>query len=179
MARALETAGGITPDDVDTVILTHLHYDHIGNNRLFRNAAFYVTKTEYDFAWKPLPCQAFLYSRTRQLFDERSVEPEAWRFVTEDTELFPGLQLILTPGHTEGHMSVLAETSEGVLCVAGDAVNFMEILTENRINGLHISVRDCYASAQKIRDLADRIFPGHDEQCLRNFQSRDFPLIPK
>ena len=84
----------------------------------------------------------------------------------------------MTPGHTDGHMSVLVDTEEGCLCIAGDAVNFMEILSENRVNSLHTSVRDCYESAEKIRRMSDRVFPGHEETRIHNFQSSGFPKIP-
>ena len=178
MESALLRASKITPDDIDTVILTHLHYDHTGNNKLFKNAVFYASKREYDEAFNPLPCQAFLY-RVRELYDERGVRPEAWSFIDRDTEIFPGITIIQTPGHTDGHISVLVKTQEGVLCVAGDAISFMENLTENKVSFLHVNVRDFYQSVEKIRRLADRVFPGHDEQYLKDLQSFGFPKIEK
>ncbi|MDR0841388.1 MAG: N-acyl homoserine lactonase family protein [Christensenellaceae bacterium] len=174
--NALAKAGGITPNDVDIVINTHMHYDHIGNNRLVKNALFYVSQREYQIAFAPMKCQAKLYENTHHLFDERAVDPFAWRFVTGITDVAPGVRIIPTPGHTDGHMSVFVKTAEGTLCVSGDAVNLIEALENRYINKFHSSIPDCYRSYDVILDNAVCILPGH-EPSLQKFQSSDFPRI--
>ena len=58
--RAIEAAG-VDPGEVDTVVATHLHWDHCGNNALFPNARFLVQRKELQFAAAPLPIFANAY----------------------------------------------------------------------------------------------------------------------
>ncbi len=175
-ANALDKAAGLSPDQIDIVINTHMHYDHIGNNRLAKNALFYVSQAEYAAAYAPIKCQAKLYENTRHLYDSQAVDPFAWRFINSVTDVAPGVRIIPTPGHTNGHLSVLVKTKEGTLCVSGDAVNLLMALEKRYINKFHINIEDCYRSYDLILQNADCILPGH-EPSIEKFQTSDFPRI--
>ena len=98
------------PRDVALVVNTHLHFDHCGGNRLFPGLPIYVQRLEREAARVPgytIP---------------EWVEFEGARYVELDgeAEIAPGVRVLPTPGHTPGHQSVLVETEDGLVVVAGD-----------------------------------------------------------
>jgi N-acyl homoserine lactone hydrolase len=102
----------MTPGDIDLVINTPLHFDHCGQNAVFKHAAFYVQRAELDRAQRESP---ELYS----WFDFMNARFE---LLDGDTELLPGLAVITTPGHTAGHQSVVVQSADGTSDVLiGDA----------------------------------------------------------
>jgi N-acyl homoserine lactone hydrolase len=98
------------PRDVVCVINTHLHFDHCGGNRVFAGTPIYVQRLEREAA------RAADYTIPEWVdFDGATyVELEG------EQELLPGLRVVPTPGHTPGHQSVLVETDDGLVVVAGD-----------------------------------------------------------
>ncbi len=116
---------GIEPGQIETVIYTHLHNDHAGNCHLFPNASHVFQEAEWKELLDPLPSM-----RIRGDYDQ-SLIPELERLdcvkVVGDTELFDGIKLVQTPGHTAGSQCVLVNTSEGVYNIAGDTVHILPI----------------------------------------------------
>jgi N-acyl homoserine lactone hydrolase len=98
------------PRDVVFVINTHLHFDHCGGNRLFAGTPIYVQRRERQEA------------RAEDYTIPEWVEFEGATYVElgGEQELLPGLRVVPTPGHTPGHQSVLVETEDGLVVVAGD-----------------------------------------------------------
>jgi glyoxylase-like metal-dependent hydrolase (beta-lactamase superfamily II) len=105
---------GVSPEDVDIVIDTHLHFDHAGGNTFvdpdgkvapaFPRAEYVVQRREYEFAKNA-------NERTTASYFPRNYEPvrEAGRLrlLDGDEEILPGISVLRTPGHTPGHQSVL------------------------------------------------------------------------
>ncbi|HUK94611.1 MAG TPA: MBL fold metallo-hydrolase [Gaiellaceae bacterium] len=98
------------PRDVLFVINTHLHFDHCGGNRLFAGTPIYVQRLEREAA----RAEGYTVPEWVEFDGATYVELEG------ETELLPGLRLVPTPGHTPGHQSVLVETDDGLVVVAGD-----------------------------------------------------------
>jgi N-acyl homoserine lactone hydrolase len=98
------------PRDVALVVNTHLHFDHCGGNRLFPGLPIYVQRIEREAARQP------------DYTIPEWVEFEGARYVALDgeAEIAPGVRVLPTPGHTPGHQSVLVETEDGLVVVAGD-----------------------------------------------------------
>jgi N-acyl homoserine lactone hydrolase len=98
------------PRDVAIVINTHLHFDHCGGNRLFAGTPTYVQRVER------------LAARTPEYTVPAWVEFPGATYVELDgeTEIARGVRVLPTPGHTEGHQSVLVETDDGLVVVGGD-----------------------------------------------------------
>ncbi len=108
---------GLTPDDIDLVIDTHLHGDHCGGNTtyaedgsvipVFPNAEYVVQRREYEDASQP-------NERTRATYLAENFEPLVesgqMRLLDGDTALALGVRGVVTPGHTPGHMSILLES---------------------------------------------------------------------
>ncbi len=108
---------GLTPDDIDLVIDTHLHGDHCGGNTtyaedgsvipVFPNSEYVVQRREYEDARHP-------NERTRATYLAENFEPlvesEQMRLLDGDTTLALGVRGVVTPGHTPGHMSIVLES---------------------------------------------------------------------
>jgi N-acyl homoserine lactone hydrolase len=94
---------GMTPADIGLVINTHLHFDHCGQNAVFKHAACYVQRTELDRAQRESPelCDWFGFMNAR------------WELLDGDAEVLPGLSVITTPGHTSGHQCVVVQSADG------------------------------------------------------------------
>lgn len=152
---------GVKPEDIDIVINTHLHWDHCGNNRLFPNAEVIVQKRELRYALAPpKPLQKAYLSPLagyRPPYLGGNIVT-----VDGDVELFDGLTLILTPGHSIGHQSLLVETAGGTLCLAQDAIFTYENLEKEIPPGFHWRIEEAMDSMHRIRRMARWIVPGHD-----------------
>ena len=98
------------PRAVACVVNTHLHFDHCGGNRLFVGVPLYVQACERAAAREPgytIP---------------EWVEFDGATYVEHDgeAEILPGIRLLPTPGHAPGHQSVLVDTEDGLVVLAGD-----------------------------------------------------------
>ena len=94
---------GVSVEAVQTVITSHLHFDHCGQNQRFAGSRIVVQRTEFEAA------QAPLYT-----VPEWAFPPAVDLSVIEgDQDVAPGIRVIATPGHTPGHQSVLVEEDSG------------------------------------------------------------------
>lgn len=114
LTQALESVG-VAIRDVRCVINTHLHFDHSGENPLFRGRPIYVQGAEYEAA-----------HTADYTLPDRVRFPEAkYVLVSGDSEIVPGIRVLPSRGHTPGHQSVLVGGSNGVL-LAGQAIETAE-----------------------------------------------------
>ncbi len=94
---------GLSPADITLVINTHLHFDHCGQNAVFRHAPFYVQRAELDRARRESPGLSGWFDFAGARFE----------LLYGDAEILPGLSVVATPGHTVGHHCVVVETGDG------------------------------------------------------------------
>jgi glyoxylase-like metal-dependent hydrolase (beta-lactamase superfamily II) len=125
-------AEGIAPEEIDTVILTHGHPDHIGGNTdaqgkpAFPNARYVMWKDEWDF-WTSERAEQRLDEHVRELllkFARENLPPIQGQVDLFDgeTEIVPGIRAVAAPGHTPGHMGLeISSQGEQLLCMS-DAV---------------------------------------------------------
>jgi len=127
----LETSG-VALEDIDAVVITHAHPDHIWGlidefekAPRFANAQYYISSAEYDF-WTAkdvltkLPEQFHSFA----LGAQRNLVPVAERmtFIKPGQEFITGIQALDTAGHTPGHISFLVTSNNETLLVTGDAL---------------------------------------------------------
>lgn len=119
-------AAGIEPDSIDRVLFSHAHPDHTGGAGRFPNARMIMSREEWRF-WTGEPALPRLPDDFRSLLTGmvgRLLAPLRGRIelLDGDTEIAPGLRLVEAPGHTPGHMALLAARGGEHLIYAGDAV---------------------------------------------------------
>ena len=107
----------LSPADIRIVINTHLHFDHCGQNAVFKHAPFYVQRDELERARKE-------ETLTAEWFDFAGAKFE---LVDGDAEVAPGVRVVATPGHTVGHQSVIVESDDGSAVMIGDAAYTVDI----------------------------------------------------
>lgn len=154
---------GITPEDVNLVIQTHLHFDHCGNTHKCKNAKVIVQEKELNFAYSP---HALFYGSYNLNF----LKDLRLSAVSGDCEILPGIRVILVPGHSPGTQAVSIETEKGTAIISGFCSikeNFfppeaMRLRWPVIAPGVSTNSLQAFDSALKIKGLADIIIPLHD-----------------
>ena len=163
---------GIQPEESDTVIMTHLHWDHCYNNHLFPRADFYVQKKELFDAVCPLP----KFKTTYETFYTGVVPPWArqatkWKVIDGDYDLCEGIKLLLIPGHSLGLQGVLVDTEKGQYFLPSDAVPLYDCIArlaegEYAMSGLCADIVGFYNTFDRMRDMqvnhGVKILASHD-----------------
>jgi len=166
---------GIEAATVRDVIVTHLHYDHIGNFDLFPAARFHLQDKEMAFATGRDMAESF-YAGAYDVEDVvgmvRQVYARRVQFYNGDIELAPNLSLHLIGGHTRGLQVVRLWTAKGWLVLASDATHYLANMQQGRPFPIVADVDDMVAGWDTLRSLADDpglIIPGHDPMVLEAF----------
>jgi N-acyl homoserine lactone hydrolase len=104
---------GVRTDEIAAISNCHLHFDHSGGNRHFPSRPIFAQRIEYAAAQQPdytMPIAVDFSGATFELLDG-------------EAELWPGLRVIPTPGHTDGHQTLIVDTDQGRVALAGQSFN--------------------------------------------------------
>ena len=160
---------GVRPAAVDHIVISHMHYDHIGNLEAFPNATVTVARAEYDFWGGPLGQHAVLQSMVLpyELEVVRALEREGrLSLVDETAELFSGIAVTRLPGHTPGQLITRVRTRTGDVVLASDAMHYYEEMERDRPFRLFEGMADTFRCYQTLREIAAEpgttVFAGHD-----------------
>lgn len=173
-AEGLATVG-VDATTVEDVILTHLHYDHVGGFDQFPAARFHLQDREMAFATgRDMTHRAIGHAFTADhiagmvhlVFDQRVV------FGHGDHELAPGLSVHLVPGHTMGLQVVRVATEVGWVVLASDASHFYENMDSGRPFPIAWNVAGMLDGHRRCRQLAsapELVVPGHDPRVFERY----------
>jgi len=166
---------GIDAAKVEDVIVSHMHYDHVGNHEPFPNARYHIQDKEMQYATGRCMCHKPL----RHSFEADDVcamvrRLYAGRIQFHDgvDELAPGLTLHFIGGHTMGLQSVRVLTRRGWLVLAADAVHLYANIEQVRPYPIIYNLADMLDGYEKIKRLAEsprHIIPGHDPLVMTRY----------
>lgn len=146
--KALDERSGLAMEDIDTVFLTHFHRCHWRGLCLFPKSVWLMSRAEIRW-WQ----NAASTTEEEQNILSRIVPIEEHRL--------PEIDSLSTPGHSHGLTSLIFETREGSVVVAGDAVLTFEHFQEREPAGVCEDYRQARRSMDRIAKLADLVIPGH------------------
>ncbi|HWV86831.1 MAG TPA: N-acyl homoserine lactonase family protein [Capillimicrobium sp.] len=172
---------GVDPATVRRLVLTHLHYDHIGNVDAFPAARISVARRELEF-WTTDPVAA------REQFAEHT-DPTGLKavrraaaegrvdLIEEEAPIAPGVRALVVGGHSPGQLVLEVAIPGGRrLVLASDAVHYDDELVRERPFAVFKNLGDVYRAYHAVRTLAGAdgvVVPGHDPSVMERF-----PALP-
>ena len=169
---------GIAPAGVDHVVISHMHFDHVGNLSLFPHATFSITREEYEFWTGPYGGRELMRSIVDPLDVEAVQDLERQgrlHLVSEAEEIFPGVVVTPVGGHAPGLAIVEVAAASGQIVLATDAVHYYEAMERDRPIKLFADIGAVYRAYDLLRRLAQRpgttVVPGHDPRVGIGFRS--------
>lgn len=168
---------GIDPGQVRDVIVTHMHYDHIGNPDLFPQASYHLQDAEMQYCTGRCMCHRTIsgvYDVDTVTAMVRKVYQHRVHFHDGTGELAPGLSIHRLGGHTRGLQVVRVFTRRGWMVLASDASHLYANMQQERPFPIVNSVPDMlagYETMRRLADAADNIVPGHDPLVMSRYPS--------
>ena len=131
-------SAGYTPEEVEVVLLTHLHSDHIGGlttqdgKRVFPNADIYIAKAESDFWLSPeiaakAPKDAQPFFQSAQAIAAPYIKAGKWHTFSGSESIIDGMQLVPLPGHTPGHTGYEFSSKGQKILFWGDIIHAQRV----------------------------------------------------
>jgi len=145
----LDRRAGIVPEDIDTVFLTHFHRHHRHCLLLFAKSVWLMPRTEIHW-WE---------RRKETTEEERDLLA---RIVPIEDHTLHEIEILPTPGHTHGSASLVVETREGMVVIAGDAVATFDHFEDCEPAEGADDIKEARRSIDRIAKIADIVVPGHD-----------------
>jgi glyoxylase-like metal-dependent hydrolase (beta-lactamase superfamily II) len=161
---------GIRCDEIDTIIFTHLHWDHVYHLDRFSKAQLYVQRNEYEFALNPIP----LYHKSYE-YPAIGIKPQFegrnFNLLDGETDVLDGISVYPSPGHSVGHQTVVVRTKDGDYHCCGDLIftydnlkEIPEIAYDISPPGRFLNIVDSWHSIVELKKRAaskDMILPTH------------------
>ena len=131
-------SSGYTPEEIDIVLITHLHSDHVGGlttqdgKRVFRNADVYVAKAESDFWLSPeiaakAPKDVQPFFQSAQAIAAPYIKAGKWHTFNGSESIVDGMQLVPLPGHTPGHTGYEFSSKGQKILFCGDIIHAQRV----------------------------------------------------
>ncbi len=168
---------GVAPDSIDTVIITHLHYDHAGSLPEFKAATFHLQEQEMIYATGPCMCHDTLkqpftgehvVEMVRRVYNGRVI------FHNGSSTIAPGVEVHLIGGHSRGLQCVRVNTQRGWVVLASDASHYYENFLRKKPFPIVVDLENMLSGFDRLMTLAeskDHIIPGHDPLVRKYYPS--------
>lgn len=159
---------GLSPEAIDRIIITHLHYDHAGSLQDFPNARLYLQPAEMAFATGPCMCEGVLkmpYTADHICQVVQALYSGRVEFTGQDTHIAPGVSVHQVGGHARGLQIVRVKTVSGWMVLASDATHYYENFLKRKPFPIVVDLEDMLAGFDTIQTLAtstELVIPGHD-----------------
>ena len=166
---------GIGSKDVEQIVITHLHNDHVGTFDEYPNARFHLQDDEMAFATgRYMCCERFnrAYEVEHVTGMVRLAYQDRIDFHRGDAEIGPGISVHRIGGHTAGLQAVRVHTARGWVVLASDASHYYEHFEKNRCFPLvfHMGeVLEGYARLLALADSPQHVIPGHDPLVMQRY----------
>lgn len=160
---------GLKPEDIDVVALTHLHFDHIGNNELFSKARFVVQKDEVPFLVSPPPFATFYYREWQHKLTSIS---DRLDIIEGNYKLSKNVELVKVGGHAAGQMVVMVDTVLGKVCIASDFYYNYTNMNKSWPMGPLWNVQQWIDNDRWVKNNSDIILPNHDFALFNKYPLR-------
>ena len=176
---------GLQPEDIDAVIVTHLHYDHAGGLHLFPNAHLYLQQAEMAFATGPCMCHDTLrapFTAVHVCEAIKRLYAGKMTFVSGSDEVAEGVTVHCIGGHSRGLQCVCVRTDAGDLVLASDAAHFYENVFARKPFPIVVDLENMLAGFETLKTLAsgpELIIPGHDPLVHTYFPAGIAPHITR
>lgn len=163
---------GIDPADVDYVLLSHLHYDHCSNAKLFPNAKFVLSRTGWHLTLDP-PHPALvpdiLFPRDIIAYLAGEARERLILVDDEAPEILPGIGAFYVGGHTMCCQAFTVETKAGTAVFPSDTIFYYENLSAMHPIGLAVDIKQCWRALQRVSAMDAIVVPPHDPELLRRY----------
>lgn len=176
-AEVLLARVGTSLESVDHVVLSHMHFDHVGNTGLFPRATFHMARAEYDYwAGRFRDRPAFSWPVEPPDLDAVQALHTSGRLLLLDDEeqLTPEIQLTRLPGHTPGQLITTVSAADRQVVLASDAAHHYDEVHRDRPFYLFTDLAgmyDAYARLRKLDARADTdVVPGHDPKVTKRYK---------
>lgn len=173
----------IDPSEVTHVVVSHCHWDHIGNLDAYPQAEILVPDRELEFWTSATARHEQFSSHVDPPHVERLAALEREGRVTRfdgHAELLPGLTAIGVGGHSPGQQILLVETAGSTLILASDAVHLYDELEFDRPFRVVVNLIEMYDAYELIRSLQRErsaiVVPGHDPAVAQRFPQTEDPV---
>jgi glyoxylase-like metal-dependent hydrolase (beta-lactamase superfamily II) len=166
---------GIDGEEVQQVVVTHLHYDHIGNLAAFPEATLIVPRRELEFWSGPMGTRFQFGShveRSEIEYVERAAAEGRVRLTEGTEEILDGVTAIAVGGHSPGQQITVVRSEGGDVLLASDAVHFYEELELERPFAVMHDLEGMYAAYDVLKEFAwggAEVVPGHDPDVARRY----------
>lgn len=166
---------GVKPEDIKTVVLSHMHLDHAGNLQLFPHADVYVPKADYLNGLAAVHMSPDPEKHGGYIKGDLIRPAKQYHLVTEDFELAPGVDIINLPGHTEGLLGMVVHLNGGTIILPQDCVYTGEIYgPPAKASGLLFDSIAFFKSIEKVRSLEKKynakVIFAHDYEFFQTLK---------
>ena len=182
---------GLTPEDIDFVIISHLHHDHAGAIGEFPNATYIVQREEYDYVRRPdyFMAASYFNDEAPAAVNNYDMKGTEWQNLTTNVDWFflDGWQddkfdifgdgkivIYYTPGHTVGHQSLMVRTDkDGDFFLTADACYTNESIELGILPGIVVKPQDYIRSLKRVRMFKKAgitVVTGHDDEAWETFR---------